>query len=119
MEQYSNPSGSSKGLSIGALICGIAGIMSYFIYIMMTGTAANAGSAGGVKAATAIVIIGLILSVLGIVLGGVGMSKAKQYGESKGLAIGGLVCGIVGAVFAFCGCICAIALCAELAKYGY
>lgn len=118
MEQYNTPQGSSKGLSIAALICGALGIISFFIYIFSTVGAASAESVAGVKAVTAIVIIGLILSICGIILGAIGMKKAKDYGESKGLAIAGLICGIVGTVFAFIGCMCACALCAGLAEYG-
>ena len=33
MEQNANPQGSSKGLSIAALVCGVLGIVTYFISI--------------------------------------------------------------------------------------
>ena len=41
MEQYNTPQGSSKGLSIAALICGALGIISFFIYIFSTVGAAR------------------------------------------------------------------------------
>ena len=40
-----------------------------------------------------------ILAVLGIVFGGVGMSKANKGASGKGLAVAGLVLGLVGFVF--------------------
>ena len=41
----------------------------------------------------------LVLSVVGIVMGAVGMGKAKRAGESSGLATAGLVLCIVATVF--------------------
>ncbi|MCR5808967.1 MAG: hypothetical protein K6G56_05340, partial [Clostridiales bacterium] len=93
MEQYSNPQGSSKGLSIAALICGVLGIISFFVSVFSIKGVADSGNVTGVLVFG---ILGLILGLLGIILGAIGMKKAKEYGQSKGLAIAGLVTGIIG-----------------------
>ena len=69
----------AKGLSIGAMVCGIIGlIFSLFPYICVGA---------------------LPCGVVGIVLAGVVMSKINKGAEgSNGMAIAGLVCGIVGSV---------------------
>lgn len=77
-----------KGLSIGALVCGILGIVGSFIPIVCYFT--------------------FVLSILGIIFGAIGMKKAKEAGGSKGLAIAGLVLGIIGAAFGLVGVICVI-----------
>jgi hypothetical protein len=41
-------------------------------------------------------MFGWVLAILGIIFGGVGMSKANKVGRGKGLAIAGLVCGVIG-----------------------
>lgn len=70
----------SNGLAIAALICGICGIVLFWIPY------AN--------------IILLILSILGIVFG----VKARKVCPSKGMATAGLVLGIVGTCFSALGC---------------
>ena len=101
MEQNVNPQGSSKGLSIAALVCGVLGIVTYFISI---------GSVSGIQE-----------NGEGV-LGAIGMKKAKALNESRGLAIAGLICGIVGTVFAFIGILCvgaaACVVCAAASQYG-
>jgi hypothetical protein len=42
--------------------------------------------------------LGVILSALGVILGGIGMSNGKKYGSPTGLAVAGLVLGIIGGV---------------------
>jgi hypothetical protein len=43
--------------------------------------------------------LGWILALLGIIFGGLGMGKANKIGgRGKGLAIGGLVCGVLGLI---------------------
>ena len=77
---------SAKGCSIAALVCGVVGLVfSWF----------------GIFA-----IIALICSIVGIILGAMGMKKAEAENMPKGLAVAGLVCGIVGAAFAVIGVIC-------------
>ena len=80
-----------NSMSIAALVCGILGIVGSFIPIVCYFT--------------------LILAILGIVFGVKGMKIAKMNGVGKGLAIAGLVCGIVGTVFGAIGVICVICVC--------
>ena len=80
---------ASNGMSVAALVCGILGIVGGFIPIVMYFT--------------------LVLSILGIVFGVKGMKKSKETGTGHGLAVAGLVCGIIGAAFSGVGVICALA----------
>ena len=82
---------SSKGISIAALVCGVVGIVGLFV-----------------SNKPVVAIIALVVAIAGIVLGAIGMKKAKANGESKGLAVAGLVCGIVGTALALIGVICAV-----------
>lgn len=77
---------SSKACSIAALVCGIVGLVFSFLGVLA--------------------IVALVCSIIGIVLGAMGMKKANEENAPKGLAVGGLVCGIIGAAFAFIGVIC-------------
>jgi hypothetical protein len=46
-------------------------------------------------------ILGWIVAILGIIFGGLGMSRANKIGgKGKGLAVAGLVCAIIGIVIA-------------------
>lgn len=70
----------AKGLSIGAMVCGIIGVISLFIPYIFVGA--------------------LPCGVVGIILAGVAMSKINKGAEgSKGMAIVGLVCGILVCAF--------------------
>lgn len=68
---------NTKNLSIAALVCGIVGIAGSFIpyakYIMP------------------------LCAIAGIILGAIALNNIKKTGEveNKGLALGGLICGIV------------------------
>ena len=44
--------------------------------------------------------VGIALGVVGIILGAVGMSKAKKTGKGKGVATAGLVLSIIGVAIA-------------------
>jgi type II secretory pathway pseudopilin PulG len=44
--------------------------------------------------------LGMIPSVLGIIFGAIGWSKANKVGRGKGMAIAGVVCGVVGLILA-------------------
>lgn len=93
MEQ-NTPVSSSKGLSIAALVCGIIGVVGLFL-----------------SAHPVIAVITFVIAILGLVLGAVGMKKAKENNEPRGLAIAGLVLGIVGTALGLIGVICAICVC--------
>lgn len=82
-------------MAIGALVCGIlAVVLSLFSNIYTC-------------------ILALVLGIAGIVLGAMGMKAAKATGTGHGLAVGGLVCGIIGTVFAVAMLACvATVLCA-------
>ena len=74
-----NPPQASKSMSVSAFVCGILGIVGSFLPIIGYFT--------------------LVLAILGIVFGARGMKIAKYNHESKGLAIAGLVLGIIGVSF--------------------
>lgn len=65
----------TKNMSIAALVCGILGLVGGFIPIVQKFT--------------------LILAIVAIVLGAKAMKKAKALGEPSGMAIAGMVLGIV------------------------
>ena len=64
-----------------------------------------------------VVVIGIVLSIVGIVFGAMGMKAMKAEGQSTGMAVAGLVLGIVATVlgFIFLPCACAAR---EVIKYG-
>ncbi len=70
VQQAQNP---NNIMSICALVCGVLGLILVWV----------------------VTWLGLILAILGIVFGGIGMSKAKKTNTGKGLAVAGLVCGII------------------------
>lgn len=78
----------SNGLAIGALVCGILGIVGSWIPVVCYFT--------------------LLLAIVGIVLGVKGRKNAMMTGNGKGLATAGLVLGIIGTVFGLIGVVCAI-----------
>ena len=92
------PVASAKGISIAALICGILGIVGSFIEVVCYFT--------------------LILAILCIIFGAKGIKKAKASGENKGLAVAGLVLGIIGTSFGAIGVICVICAAGVLAAMG-
>ena len=75
-------------MAIGALVCGIIGVVfCWFGWFSF---------------------VALVLSVIGIILGAKGMQVAKTTNSGKGLAIAGLVCGIVGTALSLIAVICYI-----------
>ncbi len=50
-------------------------------------------------------IYALVFSVLGLILGAVGMVKAKKTGKGKGLSISGFVCNVVATAIAIFWCV--------------
>lgn len=106
---------SSKGISIGALICGLASMVMLFITLpAMCGTAKGGSVEGTVATAVILPLIGLIAGIVGIILGATGMKKAGQNGEPKGLAIAGMICGIVGTVMCGIVTLCSAIACANM-----
>ncbi len=90
------PPAPANTMAIAALVCGVLGIIGSFIPVVMYFTA--------------------VLAVLGIVFGALGMKKAKQTGSGNGLAIAGLVLGIIGTLFALVGIICYASVACALRK---
>lgn len=88
---------SSKGMSIAALVCGILGIVGAWIPVVCYFT--------------------LVLAILGIIFGVIGLKKAKELGEPTGLAVAGLVCGIVGTVLGVIGVICVACIASVAGNY--
>ncbi len=84
----SNGSEKSKGMSIAALVCGILGIVGAFIPVVCYFT--------------------FVLAILGIVFGAKGLKVAKENNESTGLAVAGLVLGIIGTVIGALGVLCVV-----------
>jgi hypothetical protein len=71
------------------------------VAVMVNAPTNSVGTAGGVlgivgMALILVPFIGGILCLLGAILGGVGLNKAGKENLPKGLAITGLVCGLVG-----------------------
>ena len=78
----------SNPMAIGALVCGIIGVIfCWFGWFSF---------------------VALVLYVIGIILGAKGMQVAKTTNSGKGLAIAGLVCGIVGTALSLIAVICYI-----------
>jgi len=96
--QYQGPTASAKrryGFAVSSLVCSLVGLL-------FCGAGADTPSRGfeGDVAANG-VGIGVILGLLGVIFGGVAISRANQnpqvYG-GKGMAVAGLVIGIVATV---------------------
>lgn len=102
-QPYQQGPKASNPMAIGALVCGIIGVV--FCWFGWFSFAA------------------LVLSIVGIILGAKGMQVAKTTNSGKGLAIAGLVCGIVGTALSLIAVICYICVLSaanDLANYsGY
>lgn len=85
------PQSSAKGMSIAALVLGIAGIVFLFLPVGF------------------LVWLGLAMAVVAIVLGAIAMKKTPKGGDGRGLAIAGFVCGIVATGLAVIVVICTVA----------
>lgn len=83
-----------NAFSIVALVCGILAVIGAFIPFVTYGA--------------------WIVGVLGIVFGALGMKRSKETNTGYGLAVAGLVLGIIGTVIGFIGFIC-IVICASVA----
>lgn len=81
-----------KGMSIAAMVCGIIGVIFSFVPVVC--------------------FVAFPCAIAGIVLAAVAMSHISAGAESsKGMAIAGLVCGIVGCAFGIPSLICNICAC--------
>ena len=69
------PPAPTNGIGIGGFVCGLLGLLLFFIPFL-----------------------GLILAIAGIAMSGVGMSAGRREGSNTGLAIAGLVLGIIALV---------------------
>ena len=92
---------SSKGMSIGALVCGIVGCASSFF-----------SSQWWIPA------IGLVAAIVGIVLGAKAKKAAAANNEPAGMAKAGFILGIIGAALAVVGVICYFIAMAALNELG-
>ena len=85
-------------MNVKAIIALVCGILAVILSLVAT--------------STVLFIVALVLGILGIIFGAMGMKEAKATGKGKGLAVAGLVCGIVGTavcaiMFACVGCVAA------------
>lgn len=78
---------NTKGMAIASLVCGIAGVLSFWL---------NVGA-----------VIGVILGVVAIILG---VKVRKNEDENKSLATGGMVCGIIAVAIDVTAFACAICI---------
>lgn len=78
--------------AIVALVCGLLGIIGGFIPF--------------------VTYVAWLCGILGIVFGAIGMKKAKEVGSGNGLAIAGLVLGIIGTAVGVLGFICIVIIAA-------
>ncbi len=94
MEQTNNtaPPTAGKGMGVAGFVISLVALVLYFIVAPMAGLAAIVGGGMGLS------IFWTILSVLGLVLSVMGFMKAKAVNGKKGLAIAGLVIGIVATI---------------------
>ena len=94
MEETNNttPTNAGKGMGVAGFVISLVALVIYFIVAPMAGLAAFAGGGMGLS------IFWTILSVVGLVLSIMGFMKAKSGGGKKGLAIAGLVIGIVATI---------------------
>lgn len=83
---------NAKGMSIAAMIFGIVGVVFSFIPIVC--------------------FVAFACAIAGIVLAAIALKRLGTGAEgSKGMAIAGLVCGIVGCAFGIPSLICNICVC--------
>lgn len=89
------PPKSGRGMALAATILGAVAIVLPIVAQVALG---GGGIAGGVKPGTVFGFLCLVPAVLGIVLGAVSLGRCGRAGESQGLAIAGLVLGIVAVI---------------------
>jgi hypothetical protein len=74
------PPKGSNGLATAGFVLSLLGLLSSWIPVLN--------------------IVGVILGVIGVVLAGVGLAKSKKVNAGKGLAIAGIVLGVLAVLFA-------------------
>jgi hypothetical protein len=74
------PAKGSNGLATAGFVLGLLGLLSSWIPVLN--------------------IVGIILAVIGVVLAAVGLAKSKKVNAGKGLAIAGLVLGVLAVILA-------------------
>lgn len=89
-------------MNVKAIIALVCGILAVILSLIAT--------------STVLFIVALVLGILGIIFGAMGMKEAKASGTGKGLAVAGLVCGIIGTVV--CAIMFACVVCAATAIAG-
>ena len=88
---------NNNTISIVALICGILGVLALFFSSMLL----------------------FLAAIAGVVLGAIGMTQSKgALGKASGMAIAGLILGIVGVCFGFIGVLCASCVCTVAGPMG-
>ena len=94
MEETNNtaPANAGKGLGIAGFVISLVALVLYFIVAPIAGLAAFAGGGMGLS------IFWTILSIVGLVLSIMGFMKAKAANAKKGMAIAGLVIGILATI---------------------
>jgi len=107
--QYNAP--RPKSVGAGALVCGLIALVGPWLVnaLVLDGLSLSNAS----ESLTTVLIsyvISLALSITAISLGAKGMSTGKATGAPKGMAIAGLVLGIIAAVIAFGNILCYISL---------
>lgn len=93
---------NNNTISIVALICGILGVLALFFSSMPL-----------------ITWLLFLAAIAGVVLGAIGMTQSKgALGKASGMAIAGLILGIVGVCLGFIGVLCASCVCAVAGPMG-
>ena len=92
MEETNNTAPASnpgKGLGVAGFVISLVALVLYFIIAPIAGLSALAGGGMGLS------IFWTLVSIVGLVLSVMGFMKAKAANGKKGLAIAGLVMGII------------------------
>ncbi|WP_448625862.1 hypothetical protein [Geodermatophilus sp. URMC 64] len=72
---YYAPQAGTNGLGVAGFVTGLVGLVLFWLPW-----------------------VGFVLGLLGVVLGGVGIAQGRKKGMSTGLAIAGLVCGLIAVI---------------------
>src|SRR5450830_1865148 len=75
------PAKASNGLATAGFVLGLIGLLGSFIPVLNIG--------------------GMVIGVVGAVLAAVGLAKAKKSGAGKGLAMAGLILGVLALIIGF------------------